>query len=104
MLELKQHYTIALVTHNMQQATRVADITAFFGTYPVNGGAPEIIKGSLADNLGTFASLYAAHGAQSLPASRREGTHIHATDDRSRSRARRRRRGSRAGTCARGAT
>ena len=31
MLELKQHYTIALVTHNMQQATRVADITAFFG-------------------------------------------------------------------------
>ena len=31
MLELKKDYTIALVTHNMQQATRVADITAFFG-------------------------------------------------------------------------
>jgi phosphate transport system ATP-binding protein len=30
MLELKENYTIALVTHNMQQATRVADITAFF--------------------------------------------------------------------------
>ncbi len=30
MLELKDDYTIALVTHNMQQATRVADITAFF--------------------------------------------------------------------------
>ena len=31
MLELKEKYTIALVTHNMQQATRVADTTAFFG-------------------------------------------------------------------------
>lgn len=30
MVELKKDYTIALVTHNMQQATRVADTTAFF--------------------------------------------------------------------------
>ena len=30
MLELKENYTIALVTHNMQQALRVADTTAFF--------------------------------------------------------------------------
>jgi phosphate transport system ATP-binding protein len=30
MLELKQSYTIAIVTHNMQQALRVADVTAFF--------------------------------------------------------------------------
>jgi phosphate transport system ATP-binding protein len=30
MVELKQNYTIAIVTHNMQQATRVADTTAFF--------------------------------------------------------------------------
>jgi len=30
MLELKEKYTIAIVTHNMQQATRVADETAFF--------------------------------------------------------------------------
>ncbi len=30
MVELKQKYTIALVTHNMQQALRVADKTAFF--------------------------------------------------------------------------
>jgi phosphate transport system ATP-binding protein len=30
MVELKKNYTIALVTHNMQQATRVADTTAFF--------------------------------------------------------------------------
>ena len=31
MLELKENYTIALVTHNMQQAMRVADTTAFMG-------------------------------------------------------------------------
>jgi phosphate transport system ATP-binding protein len=28
--ELKQHYTIVIVTHNMQQAARVSDMTAFF--------------------------------------------------------------------------
>jgi phosphate transport system ATP-binding protein len=31
MLELRDDYTIALVTHNMQQARRVADRTAFMG-------------------------------------------------------------------------
>jgi phosphate transport system ATP-binding protein len=30
MVQLKEHYTIAIVTHNMQQAQRVADLTAFF--------------------------------------------------------------------------
>ncbi len=30
MLELKKDYTIVTVTHNMQQAARVADMTAFF--------------------------------------------------------------------------
>jgi phosphate transport system ATP-binding protein len=30
MCELKQEYTIVIVTHNMQQAARVSDITAFF--------------------------------------------------------------------------
>jgi phosphate transport system ATP-binding protein len=29
-LELKKDYTIVIVTHNMQQATRVSDFTAFF--------------------------------------------------------------------------
>lgn len=29
-LKLKENYTIIIVTHNMQQATRVADTTAFF--------------------------------------------------------------------------
>ena len=28
--ELKNEYTIVIVTHNMQQAARVADMTAFF--------------------------------------------------------------------------
>ena len=29
-LELKQKYTIVIVTHNMQQASRISDRTAFF--------------------------------------------------------------------------
>src|SRR4029077_9244195 len=29
-LELKENYTIVIVTHNMQQAARVSDETAFF--------------------------------------------------------------------------
>ena len=29
-IELKKKYTIVMVTHNMQQAVRVADKTAFF--------------------------------------------------------------------------
>jgi len=32
MCELKQDYTIVIVTHNMQQAARVSDYTAFFTT------------------------------------------------------------------------
>jgi len=38
MLELKDDYTIALVTHNMQQARRVADVTAFFSVDISQGG------------------------------------------------------------------
>ncbi len=30
MSELKEKYTVAIVTHNMQQATRISDFTAFF--------------------------------------------------------------------------
>ena len=29
-VELKENYTIVIVTHNMQQATRISDRTAFF--------------------------------------------------------------------------
>ncbi|MDL2297882.1 phosphate ABC transporter ATP-binding protein PstB [Synergistaceae bacterium OttesenSCG-928-D05] len=28
--ELKEHYTVVIVTHNMQQAARISDMTAFF--------------------------------------------------------------------------
>ncbi|MCG8317237.1 MAG: phosphate ABC transporter ATP-binding protein PstB [Pseudomonadales bacterium] len=38
MLELKENYTVALVTHNMQQAMRVADTTSFFGVDISQGG------------------------------------------------------------------
>jgi phosphate transport system ATP-binding protein len=38
MLELKERFTLALVTHNMQQAMRVADTTAFFGVDISEGG------------------------------------------------------------------
>ena len=39
MLELKNSYTIVIVTHNMQQAARVADMTAFFSVTVEDGGA-----------------------------------------------------------------
>ena len=38
MLELKERYTIAIVTHNLQQAQRVADETAFFFVDTSAGG------------------------------------------------------------------
>jgi phosphate transport system ATP-binding protein len=38
MLELKDRYTVALVTHNMHQAARVADTTAFFSVEISQGG------------------------------------------------------------------
>jgi len=37
MHELKEEYTLVIVTHNMQQAARVADMTAFF-SLEVDGG------------------------------------------------------------------
>ncbi|HHD63598.1 MAG TPA: phosphate ABC transporter ATP-binding protein [Desulfobulbaceae bacterium] len=38
MIELKERFTVAIVTHNMQQAQRVADQTAFFGVDISKGG------------------------------------------------------------------
>jgi phosphate transport system ATP-binding protein len=38
MTELKQEFTIVIVTHNMQQAARVSDRTAFFTTDVHEGG------------------------------------------------------------------
>ena len=39
MIDLKQDYTIVVVTHNMQQAARVSDRTAFFTVEVGDGGA-----------------------------------------------------------------
>ncbi|MEB3182244.1 MAG: phosphate ABC transporter ATP-binding protein PstB [Nostocaceae cyanobacterium] len=36
--ELKDKYTIVIVTHNMQQASRVSDMTAFFNVEPTTKG------------------------------------------------------------------
>jgi phosphate transport system ATP-binding protein len=36
--ELKEQYTIVIVTHNMQQAARVSDFTAFYNATPEEGG------------------------------------------------------------------
>jgi len=38
MQELKKRFTIAIVTHNLQQAKRVADKTAFFYVDTTQGG------------------------------------------------------------------
>ena len=37
MAELREHYTIIIVTHNMQQAARISDRTAFFTARPAEG-------------------------------------------------------------------
>lgn len=41
MHELKQKYSIVIVTHNMQQATRVADMTAFFNAKATEKGGKQ---------------------------------------------------------------
>ena len=60
MVQLKQNYTIAIVTHNMQQAQRVADVTAFFSVdiskgnrtgYLVESGPTKQIFGSPQEQL-----------------------------------------------------
>jgi phosphate transport system ATP-binding protein len=42
MLELKERYTIIIVTHNMQQAARVSDRTAFFTVAKVEAGGRRV--------------------------------------------------------------
>jgi phosphate transport system ATP-binding protein len=43
MRELKRDYTIVIVTHNMQQAARVADRTAFFSLDVENGSRSGVL-------------------------------------------------------------
>ena len=39
MIQLRDEYTLVVVTHNMQQAARVADATAFFSLAPLKTGS-----------------------------------------------------------------
>jgi phosphate transport system ATP-binding protein len=43
MLTLKHRYTIVIVTHNMQQAARIADRTAFFSLGDTDGGKAGVL-------------------------------------------------------------
>ena len=47
--ELKEQYTIVIVTHNMQQAARVSDTTAFFSIDGVGEPGQLIEKGDTAE-------------------------------------------------------
>ncbi|WP_247217274.1 phosphate ABC transporter ATP-binding protein PstB [Synechococcus sp. C9] len=53
MHELKNNYTIVIVTHNMQQATRVADMTAFFNAEatPKGGKVGHLVEFDLTKNI-----------------------------------------------------
>ena len=42
MHELKKDFTIVIVTHNMQQAVRVSDMTAFYNAVAVEGGSGKV--------------------------------------------------------------
>ena len=42
MHELKKSFTIVIVTHNMQQAVRVSDMTAFYNAEAVEGGSGKV--------------------------------------------------------------
>ncbi len=42
MHELKKSYTIVIVTHNMQQAVRVSDLTAFYNAEAIEGGSGKV--------------------------------------------------------------
>ena len=44
-MELKSNYTVVIVTHNMQQAVRISDKTAFFlGARSLNGDTDRIFS------------------------------------------------------------
>lgn len=54
---LKQRYTIMIVTHNMQQAARVSQMTAFFNTATEVAGMAEVRSGYLAE-YGTTEQIF----------------------------------------------
>ena len=61
MVELKQNYTIAIVTHNMQQAQRVADMTAFFSVDISQGSRTGLPRRVRADQAALREPARAAH-------------------------------------------
>jgi phosphate transport system ATP-binding protein len=54
MLDLRREYTVVVVTHNMQQAARVADMTAFFSVEVDEGGGRTGILVEYADTRKMF--------------------------------------------------
>ena len=42
MEDLKKEYTIVIVTHNMQQASRISDYTGFFYIEEMGGAGPAL--------------------------------------------------------------
>jgi phosphate transport system ATP-binding protein len=54
MLELRKDYTVVVVTHNMQQAARVADMTAFFSVEVHEDGSRHGILVEYADTRKMF--------------------------------------------------
>ncbi|MDR9894616.1 phosphate ABC transporter ATP-binding protein PstB [Aetokthonos hydrillicola Thurmond2011] len=51
--ELKEHYTILIVTHNMQQASRISDMTAFFNvqTSELGGCTGHLVEYGHTENI-----------------------------------------------------
>ena len=51
--ELKSKYTIIIVTHNMQQAARVSDMTAFFNAQATETGSKMgyLVEYNLTENI-----------------------------------------------------
>ena len=63
MHELRQQYTLVIVTHNMQQAARVAEMTAFFSLQvKEDGAAPRDPRRVRLDREDLHAALRRAHG------------------------------------------
>lgn len=58
MVELKKNYTVIIVTHNMQQAARVADKTAFFfmGDLIEYGQTEQILNNSQREKTKAYVS------------------------------------------------
>ena len=56
MHELKSDYTIVIVTHNMQQAARVSDMTAFFASATARTECAAACSSSTTDTKKIFTS------------------------------------------------